>query len=154
SLIRQSMVRELNLEERRLNGGYLVDGAGGRPRQYVEVPDVLLDTFHWGDKVDFVVMPGESDDDGGSKLYAGTIGLNFLSVIDLEIDGGKKRIGFFLPTKCEELGAYWADAYTRLPLEISEGSPPIARAQLDDESIRVLLDTGSTISWMSLDTAR
>lgn len=40
------------------------------------------------------------------------------------------------------------------PIALREGALPIAKEQLDNEDIRVILDTGSSVSWLSLDVAR
>jgi hypothetical protein len=106
----------------------------------------------WG-KVDFVIMPGENPDSDAARV-AGTLGLNFLRNFDLEVDSAKKKLKFFLPNKCDEMGPYWSDEFVSFPIALREGALPIAKAQLDNEDIRVILDTGSSVSWLSLDVAR
>jgi len=109
-------------------------------------------------EVDFIV--------GGNEIGAGTMGLigrNILSMADTEYDLANGMIRFFFPKgDCSEtVFAYWAGdkPYVTLPLLRAEGRtngrPAIrAVAQVNNEKIKVMFDTGAAGSMLSAGAAR
>jgi predicted aspartyl protease len=150
SLIKSDLVDELKLERHVNQQLRLVDASGTRMREYVSVPDLKLGNLKFSGKTDFVVMSGYH---GDLDDFGGTIGLNIIARFDVEMDNAAKKIMLFHPDHCSHIGAYWADEWIELKL-INENGLPETKVDIDGESIRALIDTGSTRTFMDLDLAR
>ncbi|HEX4025948.1 MAG TPA: aspartyl protease family protein [Steroidobacteraceae bacterium] len=106
--------------------------------------------------VQFIV--GGSEPGAGA---AGTLGQNVLRIADAEYDLGDGVIRLLRPRNCGRAAlAYWAAAPSSTPVSVlriepsSPGAPwTIGTARLNGAPIRVLFDTGSAVSLLTLRAA-
>lgn len=150
SLIKADLADELKLERHISHATNLGDAAGNRLKEYVRVNDFKLGALAFNGPVDFIVMPGYS---GDLDRFGGTIGLNILARADVELDNAAKKVNLFRPSRCQGAGAYWANEYAELPLVAVDGLPE-TKIDVEGESVRALIDTGTTRTFMSLSLAR
>lgn len=150
SLIKAELADELKLERHFNQASNFVDASGKSMRQYVRVPGLKLGDLAFKGPTDFIVMEGYR---GGLDRYGGTIGLNIIARFDVELDNEAKRINLFHPKHCPRIGAYWANEYVELPL-INAGGLPETKVDIEGETVRALLDTGATRTFMATDLAR
>lgn len=150
SLIKADLADQLKLERHYNQNNDFVDAAGKSMRQYVRVPDLKLGDLAFKGPVDFVVMEGYR---GNLDRYGGTIGLNVIARFDVELDNGAKKINLFHPKHCPHIGAYWADEYVELPL-INADDLPETKVDIEGETVRALIDTGASRTFMDTDLAR
>jgi predicted aspartyl protease len=151
SLIKAQLADELKLERHYNQGGMdFVDASGNSMRQYVRVPGLKLGDLAFKGPTDFIVMEGYR---GRLDRYGGTIGLNIIARFDVELDNEAKRINLFHPKHCPRIGAYWANEYVELPL-INEIGLPETKVDIEGETVRALIDTGASRTFMDTDLAR
>jgi tetratricopeptide (TPR) repeat protein len=111
----------------------------------------IFDTLPFND-ADFMILEG---DRGGED--DGAIGQNILGAPDVEYDLANGAIRLFKETGCQQASlAYWdtAQDYSVVSIQ-SEGflSPPVSSATLNGVKIRVVFDTGTPRSMVSLQAA-
>ena len=151
SLIKAELADELKLERHYNQSSDFVDASGKSMRQYVRVPGLKLGDLAFKGPTDFIVMEGYRD--GDLDRFGGTIGLNIIARFDVELDNAAKRINLFHPKHCPRIGAYWADEYVELPLINANGLPE-TKVDIEGETVRALIDTGSTRTFMDTGLAR
>ena len=135
--------------------GLRIEGAGGSiPAGVTHVKNFTV--FELPIKnMDFIVVGAQVDGDA-----AGLIGQNLLRYADVEYDLGHGQLRLFLPKNCRDsLLAYWVhpdDTLSVVKMESTDVSSPhtITTAYLNGERIRVMLDTGASVSIVTLRAAR
>jgi hypothetical protein len=167
SLINEPLAKRLNLKIRTHNSGF-VDVSGGPIDKYVIVPGMKLGDLSFPIPVEFFIdrIPQDRplEEDGG------TLGLNIFTHMDLEIDNAGKTVSLFTQDNCAAGDVvYWADEAVTLKYRAEReraptggrlGRPkshitlPIVGAELEGEDIRVLFDTGATITALDIDLAK
>jgi predicted aspartyl protease len=150
SMIKAVLADELKLERHFNQSSNFVDASGKSLRQYVRVPGLKLGDLAFNGPTDFIVMEGYR---GGLDRFGGTIGLNIIARFDVELDNEAKRINLFHPKHCPRIGAYWANEYVELPL-INAGGLPETKVDIEGETVRALLDTGATRTFIGTRFAR
>lgn len=155
SLIQEELAQKLKLEVRTSYDIWLVDGVGERLNKYVRVPDLTLGGRKVGASYDFVI----SKLSGARTIeeMGGTLGLNFFSTMDLEINFAGKTISLFSQDHCRGAGVHWANDWETLTMRKQAGERipmPMVSAELQGEEIRLLFDTGSTVTYLDLGHAK
>jgi tetratricopeptide (TPR) repeat protein len=152
SMLSSASAAELNLKTRLAPFGVYVTGAGGGAASVsiATVRDFTLAVLQLHD-VDFLV--GGNDRSGS----AGILGQNVLHLWDVEYDLGQGAVRMMKPTDCRKsLLAYWVKPADQLSVIDIESSPQegyfqtMAFASVSGIKIRVLFDTGSGLSVLSL----
>jgi predicted aspartyl protease len=154
SVIREDLAAELGLKVRTSYDIWLVDASGAKQDKYVTVPEMTLGRLSVPIPVDFVLA---KMDHRPIAEFGGTIGLNFFTKMDLEIDNAKKTISLFSQKHCPGDGVHWANEAVTLKFKRDKREVialPVVYADLDGETIRTIIDTGSTVSSVSLELAK
>ena len=108
-----------------------IAGARVRDRQFVLLPNDLL-------------PPGVD----------GVLGPDILQVFDVDFDFAAGKVGLFSRDHCEGKVVYWThDPHAQIPFKLDEGRHIKIDVQLDGQEVPAILDTGSSRSLMSQDTA-
>jgi hypothetical protein len=93
----------------------------------------------------------------GARPFAGLLGDDFLSKLDVEFDLSSQTIRLFTPKDCpgDEV-VYWAQAYSMVPLvhPIGSGQWPLVKVLLNGHEAVALLDSGSMVSGVKSDVVR
>jgi predicted aspartyl protease len=99
----------------------------------------------------FLVLPdGEMDDE-----TSGTLAPDIMRRFDVEFDFAGKKFKVFSQDHCEGKVVYWTnDDHAALPFELNEAGQITLTAELDGRRVKVMLDTGSSISTMPLRRAQ
>jgi predicted aspartyl protease len=66
-------------------------------------------------------------------------------------------ISLFSQDHCKGAGVYWSDEAVTLTFRRKQGDPiamPMVAADLDGETVRTLIDTGSTVTFLQLEHAK
>lgn len=85
----------------------------------------------------------------------GLLGADVMRNYDVEFDFFRGKVNLFSHNKCPGGAVYWThDAFAGIPIQIDSNSHIVVDAGLDGKRVRVILDTGSADSIMSLDAAR
>ena len=87
---------------------------------------------------------------------AGSISPDILRLFDVEFDFAAARFELFMPSDCGDQVVHWTHApHAVLPFQMSHNDFHIVtRAKLDGKDVDVIVDTGSTTAFMSLDDAK
>lgn len=158
SVLRNEVAEAAGLKQKTSYEVWIVDASGAKQDKYVTVPDLRLGATGnvvLGKPVDFVVVPGL--DEQPIEAFGGTIGLNFFTRMDLEIDNAGKLIALYSQDHCKGAGVYWTDEVVTLTFRRPDNKPiamPIVAADLDGETLRTLFDTGSTVTFLQMAHAR
>src|SRR5262245_24860852 len=131
SMMNESFAKSLQLPIRQYRGEIqFYDAVGGRISSYVSVPSMKISGVQLKHAADFLVIA--RGDMPGYVRDAGTMGMNFFSKLDIEIDNAKRTIALFLQRDCEGGGVHWADESTWFSFRW-DGGIPVARMQIDSE---------------------
>jgi hypothetical protein len=93
----------------------------------------------------------------GARAFAGLLGDDFLSKLDVEFDLSSQTIRLFAPKDCpRDEVVYWAKASSMVPLvhPIGSGDWPLVNALLNGREVVALLDSGAMVSGVTADLAR
>jgi predicted aspartyl protease len=141
SLIAAPLARELRLRE--THGAIAaVDAAGTRFDRHVTVPAIGLGPFKLKGANDFLVMRSL----GEPAMAGGTLGLNMLARFDLAIDNTNRTLALFPSGGCAAKRGWLA--LKMLPDAPERAGMPVVDGTLEGEAVRVLIDTGSTATFV------
>jgi len=87
---------------------------------------------------------------------AATLGANWLSRWDVEIDPAARQAAFFPPSHCRDEIANWPHSdFAVLPVTVDQGERLVSiPLELDGRRVRALIDTGSPETFLSARVAR
>ena len=122
---------------------------GVRLNRAVRVPSIQIGSLKIPD-VDFFEEPE------GYINTAATLGANWLSRMDVEIDPAAKKVTFFPSNRCRSEIVSWPHSdLAELPVKIDRGQHLITiPLELDGQEIRALIDTGSPETFLSARAAK
>jgi len=168
SLINEPLAERLGLKIKTLGAAIFFDSSGAAIDRYVVVPGMKLGDLSFSIPIEFFVARLPQTKPLEEK--GGTLGLNIFTHMDLEIDNAAKTVSLFTPSNCSGNDVvYWADEAVTLKYRVERsraptgtrlGRPknqitlPVVGAELEGEQVRVLFDTGSTVSSIDIDLAR
>ena len=99
---------------------------------------------------EFVLLPSDFLPPG----VDGILGPDILQVFDVDFDFAAGKVALFSQDHCEGKVVYWThDVFAQIPFKMDEGRHIKIDLQLDGQEVPAILDTGSSRSLMSLDTA-
>jgi predicted aspartyl protease len=126
---------------------YMIDG---KPLYVVAVGrDITIGRLNVP-KFFFIVMPN----DKLARDVAGSIAPDILHQFDVDLDFGGKKLNLFSQDHCPGKVVYWTDqGDSKLPFTVDEVNHIAVRATLDGHSVDVSVDTGSTVSIMTMTRA-
>jgi len=147
SLINPSFARQYGSRRSRLEGRLGLQGI--RLNRAVEVPSIQIGSLKIPN-VDFFEEPE------GYIETAATLGANWLSRMDVEIDPAAKKVTFFPSNHCRSEIVDWPHSdLAELPVTIDRGENLITiPLELDGQEIRALIDTGSPETFLSARAAK
>ncbi len=122
------------------NGSDIYDVNGTRITSYVEAPDFKLGAISL-DRFPMMVKSLTKTD----TRIDGTLGVDFLSRFDVELDFAGHKLNLFSPDHCAGKVVYWAKAYTDMPFKL-DGTNIVLPVSLDDRKLNAVIDTGSSIT--------
>jgi predicted aspartyl protease len=141
SLIAAPLARELRLRE--THGAIAaVDAAGTRFDRHVTVPAIALGPFELKGANDFLVMRSL----GEPAMAGGTLGLNVLARFDVAIDNTRRTLALFPSGGCAPKRGWLA--LNMLPDAPERAGMPVVAGTLEGQAVRVLVDTGSTATFI------
>jgi len=140
SLVGETLVRELRLKPMRATVA-AVDAAGVAFDRHVTVPAMALGTKSLPGPHDALIMQLL----GENAIAGGTLGLNVLSSYDLEIDNATRTLALFPQRSCKPAAGI---ALAMLGSATERAGLPIVQGTLDGAPARVLIDTGSTATYV------
>jgi predicted aspartyl protease len=93
----------------------------------------------------------------GARAFAGLLGEDFLSKLDVEFDLQSQTIRLFTPKDCpgDEV-VYWAKAYSMVALvhPVGSGHWPLVKVLLNGREVVAILDSGAMVSGVTSDLVR
>ena len=109
----------------------------------------------------FMIHPNGRLPDG----VDGTLGPDIMSNLDVDFDFAANKLNLFAPSKCAEHVVYWADDYSRLPIRFDDSATNRGGSKidlhnirttgtLDGKDVKITVDTGSTLSVMTMAQAQ
>lgn len=150
SMVAKDAAVEFGMKKSGTPFGLTIRGIGGAERS---AEAVSADTFAFAGAgfKNIQFLAGGRVSDGGS---AGVIGQNLMGPFDMEYDFANGMMRFFKAEGCEKRNlAYWSSglAVSKVPLDAPGRflQAVVARAKVNDRSIRVQLDSGSSVSYLS-----
>lgn len=128
--------------------GFTVFG-GKKLQYYVEAPFTLgpgTVPSH-----SFVLLP----DDVLVRSNDGLLSTDILAAFDVDFDFANGLLSLFLPHPCKGNAVWWTkDDYAAVSFKLDEGRHVKLTVKLDGKDVPGEIDTGSTVSFMSLETAK
>ena len=102
-------------------------------------------------KREFMLIP----DDILPPSIDGILGPDVMGVFDVEFDFAAGKLNLFSQNHCEGKVVYWTqDGYAQIPFKLDEDRHMKINVMLDGQKVSAILDTGSSRSAMSLETAK
>jgi hypothetical protein len=115
------------------------------------VPVVHVGEVKLPKSYDFFIHPNAKAQWGGN--VTGTLGVNILQDLELEIDMARRKVGFYSQKHCRGKVVYWAAEWFEIPLKRRKASSSAA-VLLDGKELTATLDTGSTNSILDIEAAK
>jgi hypothetical protein len=135
---------------RRAIGGSSLQFYGKTPvTSYVHAPDMIVGLSEFPAFNIFTLPDGlvPADDDG-------IIAPDLLSIFDVDFDFASGKFSLFAQDHCPGTAAYWTKTVTaQIPIRITSDNQIVLTLQLDGQDVLATIDTGSSNSEMSLETA-
>jgi len=147
SLITPSFAGRYNVYRSKIEGRLGLQGI--RLNRAVEVPSIKIGSLRTTG-VDFFVEPA------GYIDTVATLGGNWLSSMDVEIDPGAKAVTFFPSSHCGSGVVSWPHSdLAELPVRIDRGQHLVTiPLELDGQEVQALIDTGSPETFLSARAAK
>jgi predicted aspartyl protease len=152
SMLRASVAQSLGLSTKPIDTERMrMTGVGGKVVKDMTVASNVMFGNMPAKEFAFVIAP--DDKDMGDA--AGTIGPEILANFDADFDIAGHKLTLFSPDHCPGKVVYWTkDPVAIVPMEQNKLGQFEIDVTLDGQSLDAKVDTGSTISWMSYETAR
>jgi predicted aspartyl protease len=151
NLLTETTVDTMQLQRRQMRRSLRLGGSDEVLSSSVSSKNFKLGNIV-SDRMDFVVIPDHTLVEGGAQ---GTLGPAFLAAYDVEIDPAHAKLNFFAPDHCPGQAVYWTStAYAELAFRVDKTLHIIVPVTLDGQVMEAQVDTGSTVSWINLDTAQ
>ncbi len=150
SMLSEDSVKTLGLSELSIFQSEITMFGGKRVNHYVVAHDIVLGGLKAPRFQMLVLPPGFVPDTEG-----GTIAPDILRSYDDEFDFAHAKFNLFSKDHCEGNVVYWtSDPYATVKIEIDNVGHIVVPIEVDGKEIRADIDTGSSRSFMSLETAR
>jgi len=104
--------------------------------------------------VDLVVIDGLTSKDGVENRYEGSIGAEFLSAYDVELDLPHGRMALFSKDHCKGQVVYWTPHYVAIPFELDRNFHINFPVILDGHRLKAILNTSCGFSKMDIETLK
>ena len=149
SMLADAAAARLNLRPQMIWGASLTMLGGKTLDHYVVAHSMEIAGARVRDRK-FVLIPNDFLPPG----VDGILGPDILQVFDVDFDFAASKVGLFSRDHCEGKVVYWThDPHAQIPFKLDEGRHIKIDLQLDGQEVPAILDTGSSRSLMSLDTA-
>jgi predicted aspartyl protease len=151
SMLTERRVKELGLTQSAVHGVHFSSG-GHQLDSYVVVKDVTFGHVAVTGSTQMLVMP----DDLAAPDVDGTLAPDYLSFFDVEIDLARAKINLFAPNRCDASPVYWVSdgEFAILPLNHDSWGHILLNVELDGKPLVAELDTGASITFMSLESMK
>src|SRR5262249_46637795 len=107
------------------------------------------------DNLRFLVTGNEGGPDIPGDQPIGLIGSEILRNYDLDFDFAAAKLNLIEPDHCKGKVVYWpAQTIATIPFEVGRGFQIRLPLLVDGKPMTALLDTGASVSGMSIDTAK
>ena len=83
----------------------------------------------------------------------GLLGLDVLVSYELDLDVPQGRAALYRARQCTQIRPDWAGAFEQLPAQQARSGHLFVPVQVDGEPLRAMLDTGASVSTLSLQSA-
>ncbi len=150
SMLTAKTVAELGLPVRSIINSQITMYGGRQLKYYVTAHDITLGRIT-GPQMQFLVVP----DDALPSQTGGTLAPDLLRLYDADFDFGGAKFSLFAPDHCPGKVVYWRHngEYAIIDFDIDLNGHIKFPVELDGETVKVEMDTGSSMSMMSLDWA-
>ena len=151
SEITSQVADELGLQ-RRMLGFVEVNISGETSNQAADVSNFTIGQLTTK-SIELVVSPFEALFNGDTR-YAGLIAPNILRQYDVDIDFGAPKLSLLSQDHCDGKVIYWpANAVAVVPMRVLKSGHIIVSLQLDGKPVTAELDTGASMSTLTLPVA-
>jgi len=151
SAIDPVVAKELAIPERRMMEGAFYN-LSGESFTYLAMPhDFGLGDMHSNQEA-LLVWPSPMSGDGH---VGGLIAADLLRHYDADMDFGSHKFNLFSQDHCSGKVVYWtSENVAVVPVHVNNNGHIIVPVTLDDHSFDAVLDTGSTLTFLSLKAAQ
>ncbi|MBS0469764.1 MAG: aspartyl protease family protein [Proteobacteria bacterium] len=149
SMLTEAAVADFGLKKQLFNTSISFRMFGGkRIDRFVVAHDIELGGLK-ASSFNFLVMP----DGYLEKDVGGTLAPDILRAYDVDFDFGNSTFKLFSQDHCEGKVVYWTTGYSVIPFTLDEYGHIRLEVTVDGKLVHADLDTGSTLSSMSLELA-
>lgn len=111
----------------------------------IKIGDIVANYGH------LIVM--EEGGDGSTDQIAGSLGLDYLNKIDIELDPVEKRVHLFRQIDCPDRSVYWSAEHFEVPVNVPS-QLPVVPVVVDGKEFRAYLVTNAPHSSIDLGAAK
>ena len=150
SMLTESTATKLKLHREMIIMAWMEMFGGRKLDHYVVAHSMEIAGTRVSDR-QFVLIP----DDVLPSNVDGILGPDILQVFDADFDFAAGKLGLFSNDHCPGKVVYWThDVHAAIPFKMDEGWHIKIDVQLDGQEVPAIVDTGSSRSVMSLETAQ
>lgn len=147
SVLLKDFADKAQIPQKTINEHTQIYTIGGKAEKFGAVTSLTLGSAV-SNNIAMVIAPGPVDD----PEIAGSIGTDILANFDVEFDFAARKVNLF--ASCPGIGAYWAQHYAELPVELEKLGRPTATFALDNQPLTVSFSTTSKGSAMPFNVAK
>lgn len=149
SMLTESAAARLKLFRMAIPLAWMEMFGGRKLDHYVTAHSMEIAGAHVHDR-DFVLIPDDALPPGVDGILAPDI----LQVFDVDFDFAASKLNLFSQEHCEGKVVYWThDPHAQIPFKLDDDRHIKIDLQLDGKDVSTILDTGSDLSLLSLETA-
>lgn len=150
SAVDPGIANNLHLLQRNIAPGAFLDIAGERFTRAATVRDLGLGMTH-ASNVQMLVWPSPMVKDGH---IGGTLAADLLRHYDVDIDFANRKLNLFSQNHCPGKVVYWTTGNIAvIPIRVVKSGHISVPVTLDGQPFQALLDTGSSLSILSMESA-
>jgi len=148
SMLTDRTAARLKLRSRMMHFQWVTMFGGRTLDHYVEAPIAIGSAV--APNRPFILIP----DDSLPPSDDGILAPDILAIFDVEFDFAASKVSLFLPHPCEGKAVYWTTGdYAVVPFKLDDGRHIKVKIALDGKEVNGIIDTGSSDTAMSLETA-
>jgi hypothetical protein len=155
NMIGASTAQRLNLPKKPVPGAATVNDGYGVITSYAEIDSLKVGSLTFkGPSALISSNPAFAGNVESLRDAVGSLGIDFFSGVDLELDLAAHKLRIFSQDHCAGVGAYWAKEYSVLSMKRDKVRALYFSMEVEGRQLDTVLSTGSVSSRINEDIAK
>jgi len=121
---------------------------------YTKLTSLEIGSGQFGAPSVFLLPSDETGPSPGDRPEIGSLGMDVLGSVDLDLDFAKNKLNFFSRDHCGNEPAYWTHDYLRTALVLAPLGNYLFPVELDGKRVEAVISMAIGQSWIATDAAK